>query len=156
MLTVDERRFHYEQPNRTGQNAYILEFWPLPRWALPHARRVDGLTLLDGPRHDYYAGQPFEFIVLDLGHPLMILGLVVTVAFSMGRGPSGCTLSSPSDRALRSALIAESPPPAHAQGLPLADFETGISSLEPIRPLIIPLVFDPSPSLDRPWGRRPS
>jgi len=43
-LTVDERSFYYEQPNRTGQNAYVLEFWPLPRWALPHARRVDGLT----------------------------------------------------------------------------------------------------------------
>jgi hypothetical protein len=99
------------QPGAPGLSGYALEFWPLPRYALPSARLHGGLVKLTNPPHRYYNNKPFDFTVLDVGNPLMILGLVVTRFAPEWATPSGMTLSGPSDLSQRKALFAVSPIP---------------------------------------------
>jgi hypothetical protein len=98
-------------PGAPGLSGYALEFWPLPRYALPAARLRGGLLKLANPPHPYYNNKAFEFTVLDVGNPLMILGLVVTKFAPLWEAPSGMTLSGPSDLSKRKALLAIAPIP---------------------------------------------
>ena len=121
-MTVERRHLYVESPEKQGQTAYSLDFWILPRYALPAARISQGLLVLDAGPHPYYQNQRFEFIVVDLGSPLMILGLVVTLMFADWRAPFGMTLGAPADITSRCALIAVAPIP-HADPIPSADYE---------------------------------
>lgn len=137
---------YFERPGAPGQTGYALEFWPLPRHALPSARIRGGLLKLACPPHPYYANNAFDFTVLDLGNPLMILGLVVTAFAPSWQAPSGMTLSGPSDLSQRKALFAVSPIP-HRDHVASADYlEVKGGGLDEGSALISPVI--------RIWDRR--
>jgi hypothetical protein len=153
-LTVPETEFYVERPDLVEhRTAIALEFWILPRWALPHAHRRGELNILEGGPRPYYASQPVEFIVLDTGHPMMILGLVVTACHAGWPSPSGISLQSPSDFAMRRTLQAISPPP-YADGVPSADYEAAQPALRRSRTIVLPTQWVSDDTLVRPWGRR--
>jgi len=134
------------------RNGVALEFWPLPRSALPQARRIGDLTILNGGTHPYYADQRVDFVVLDTGNPLMILGLVATVCATQWEAPSGVSMGGPSDLAMNKALLAVSPPP-HSYPVPSADYADAFPALPPGRALFAPTHWAPERRLSRPWGR---
>jgi hypothetical protein len=152
-LIVPETEFYVERPDIVERRTAIaLEFWILPRWALPHAHRRGGLTILEAGPRLYYASQPVEFIVLDTGHPMMILGLVVTACHAGWPSPSGMSLHSPSDLPMRRTLQAISPPP-YADEIPSADYDDAQPTLPRARTMVLPTQWVSDETLVRPWGR---
>lgn len=135
-------------------NAYALDCWPLPRYALAAASISATRRLLDMPGHPFYAGQPFQFTVLDTGNPFMILGLVVTRFRSGFPSRAGATLNAPSDRLMQRALTGIMPRPDGATA-ESADFVTSESPLaEPRRILPVTKWLSDAKLARRPWGRR--
>jgi len=145
---------YLEDPDlEVERNAVALEFWPLPRSALPEARRIGDLTILKVGTHPYYADQPVDFVVLDTGNPLMILGLVVTLCGSQWEAQSGVSMAGPSDLAMNRAFLSVSPPP-HPYAVPSADYVDAFPALPPGRTLFPPTHWVvPDGRLGRPWGR---
>jgi hypothetical protein len=140
-LIVDERHLYFYPAWLKRWDAYMFEFWPLPRYALPHVRIRHGLTMLAAPRHPYYSYFPFHWIVLDLGNPTMFLGLVVTAHECGWDAPSGTSLHTASDRRITKSLQAICPPPWEGAA-PSADWEmTGGHPLPPGRRVLVPPIF---------------
>jgi hypothetical protein len=134
--------------------AYALDCWPLPRYALAAASISTTRRLLNMPGHPFYAGQPFQFTVLDTGNPLMILGLVVTRFRSGFPSPAGATIGAPSDRRMERALTGILPRPDVATAKS-ADFVSSESRLaEPRRILPVVKWLSDAGLARRPWGRR--
>ncbi len=133
--------------------AYAVDCWPLPRYALAAASISTTRRLLDMPGHPFYAGQPFQFTVLDTGNPLMILGLVVTRFRSGFPSPAGATLGASSDRRMERALIAILPCPDGAT-MESADFVDLESRLAEPRRILPVTEWLSDAQLARPWGRR--
>jgi hypothetical protein len=153
VVVVREDRQYLENPDLDLERSGVaLEFWPLPRWALPHASRVGDLTILEGGRHAYYADQLVDFIALDTGYPLMILGLVATAYVVQRPASTGVWMSGPSDLGGNRALAAVSPPP-HSDPVPSADYTDAFPALPPGRLLFSPTQWVPDRRLNRPWGR---
>ena len=145
-IEVGPHDMYSDGSGTSGLSGYALEFWPLPRYALPSARLVNGLIKLAGPPHPYYGNNAFDYTVLDVGNPLMILGLVVTRFSPFWHAPAGMTLSGPSDLAQQRALFAVSPLP-YADEVASADYDDVPNGhLDATRTVIPPFM--------RNWDRR--
>jgi hypothetical protein len=108
---------------------------------------VNGLIKLAGPRHPYYGNNAFDYAVLDVGNPLMILGLMVTKFGPLWPAPAGMTLSGPADLAQQRALFAVSPMP-YSDEVASADYDdVSKGHLDAARSVIPPFI--------RNWDRRP-
>ena len=135
------RRDIYPTPTKAGdQLAYALEYWALPKYALAVAYERAGHRRLAMPGHDYYGGKvPFEFIVIDIENPLVVIGLVVTGFAAKWGAPAGMTLSGPSDLTMQRALYAIAPVP-HGERVESADFiDVGKSGIGPGRTIVAPV-----------------
>jgi len=135
------------------RNALHVDFWFIPRYALREGVRRGGITFVPGPPHPFYAWEPFEFAVADLGHPLIVIGVVVTAHNVDFSAPSGMSMGVMSDRGMIRTVMAISPPP-HDKALPSADYKDARPALpEPIR-VLTPTRWDQrEPPPGRCWGR---
>ena len=134
-------------------DAFAIDCWPLPRWALASASISTAHRYLEMPGHPVYADEPFRFSVLDTGNPLMILGLVVTRFHGGFPSSSGATLSGPSDRKGQRALMGVLPPP-YSASVPSADYDAAFPGLTEPRAILPITRWLPPTQRSRPWGRR--
>ena len=136
-----------------AREAYAVEFWFLPRYALMEACRHHDKLYVPGPvNHPYYASQPVEFAVHDFGHPLIVIGIVITQFHGGFSAPSGVSLGTMSDRTSTRVLAAIAPPP-HAEALPSADYGDAYPRLPDAARLWTPPSWLPTNSKGRLWGR---